>query len=58
MLNHYERKVAQILQNDITMGRVSDVADIAYRTNKTIEEVQAAVDKVRQTRKMDGGLLP
>lgn len=57
MLNHYERKVAQILQNDMIMGRTSDAVDIAYRTGRTLEEAKAAIDKVRQTRKIDGGML-
>ncbi|MDF2911200.1 MAG: hypothetical protein K0Q56_2081 [Sporolactobacillus laevolacticus] len=57
MLNHYERKVAQILQNDMIMGRTSDASDIAHRTGRTLEEAKAAIDEVRQTRKIDGGML-
>ncbi|MCI1859684.1 MAG: hypothetical protein LKI94_08110 [Sporolactobacillus sp.] len=57
MLSDFERKVAQIMKNDQIMKRVTLVSDLQQRTGHSRGEVEAAMDKVKRTRKSDGGLL-
>ncbi|WP_167815227.1 hypothetical protein [Sporolactobacillus shoreae] len=56
MLSDFERKIAQIMRNDRSMGRVTQIADLEQRTGHDPEEIEKAIDKVKRTQRAEGGL--
>ncbi|GGL62941.1 hypothetical protein [Sporolactobacillus putidus] len=58
MLTDFERKIAQIMRNDLAMRRMTLVNDLEQRTGHDAKEIEQAIEKVKHTSKTDGGLLP
>ncbi|MFX3616437.1 MAG: hypothetical protein ACE3JK_02810 [Sporolactobacillus sp.] len=57
MLSDFERKIAQIMKNDMLSGRVTLVSDLEQRTGHDPEEIEKTIEKLKHTRKSEGGLM-
>lgn len=56
MLTDFERKLRQIIINDQTTGRVTNLDDLEQRTGHDKQEIEETIEKLKQLPKHKGGL--